>query len=155
MVKEWHGLQQGWSQVSQLNSQRTSGRKIDTDTGCSLKIVFFTNSMQPISYICRRATHLIWDLSVQSLLLAGHFLYNQPSAGEGEAAKYLKFLTFYIYISILCLWNLYIYPCIYLYYVYVICLSIYLSIKIYLFIYQWYLYICPPQQAEKTKNNVI
>ena len=42
----------------------------------------------------RRSTHLIWDLSVQSLLLANLFLYNQwqPGPCEGEVAKYCKFL---------------------------------------------------------------
>lgn len=56
-------------------------------TGCSLKIVCFFQFTA-----CRRATHLIWDLSVQKLL-SGHFLskQKQPSADKGEVAVW-KFL---------------------------------------------------------------
>ena len=48
-------------------------------SGCSRKIVFFHNSLQPLlAYIgVRDLQSSQRDASVQSLLLAGNFLYNQ------------------------------------------------------------------------------
>ena len=56
-------------------------------TGCSGKIVFLHNSLQPLPRPHR-------NVSVHSFLLAGNFLFNQyqPSAGEGEVANFREFL---------------------------------------------------------------
>ena len=66
-------------------------------TGCSLKIVFFHNSLQPLPHLHRsrdlQSSQRI--VSVQSLgTPIGKFLYNQyqPSAGEGEVANLREFL---------------------------------------------------------------
>ena len=65
-------------------------------TGCSGKIVFFTIHCNPsLAYIAVRDLQCSQrKASVQSLLLAGSFLYNQwqPSAGEGEVANFREFL---------------------------------------------------------------
>ena len=55
--------------------------------GVQEKLCFFHNSLQPLPRLHRNG-------SVQSLLWAGHFLYNQykPSAGEGEVANFREFL---------------------------------------------------------------
>ena len=75
-------------------------------TGCSWKIVFFSIHCNPsLAFIAVRdlqsSQH---NASVQSLLLAGNFLYNQKQlcAGEGEVktweflekkAQYLQYYT--------------------------------------------------------------
>ena len=46
-------------------------------TGCSGKIVFFLNSLQPQTPAVRDLQSSKHNASVQSLLLAGNFLYNQ------------------------------------------------------------------------------
>ena len=57
-------------------------------TGCSLKIVFFPNSLQPIP--CKPGDQLILvrNLSVQSLLFFSHF----PNGAERGGCKILKIL---------------------------------------------------------------
>ena len=58
--------------------------------------VFFTIRCNPsLAYIAVRDLQSSQrDASVQSLLLAGNFLYSQlqPSAGEGEVANFREFL---------------------------------------------------------------
>ena len=65
-------------------------------TRCSGKIVFFTIHCNPsLAYIAVRDLQSSRrNASVQSLLLAGNFLYNQlqPSPGEGELANFREFL---------------------------------------------------------------
>ena len=57
------------------------------------KIVFFHSSLQPLPRLhrCKSSER---NSSVQSLLLAGNFLYNQqqPSIGDGEVANFRIFL---------------------------------------------------------------
>ena len=64
--------------------------------GVQEKLVFFTIHSYPfLAYIAVRYLQSSQrNASVQSLLLAGNFLYNQkqPSAGEGEVANFREFL---------------------------------------------------------------
>ena len=65
--------------------------------GVQEKLCFFHNSLPPLPrrYIAVRDLQCSQrKASVQSLLLAGSFLYNQwqPSAGEGEVANFREFL---------------------------------------------------------------
>ena len=54
-------------------------------------MLLFHNSLQPIPRLYIAAGDFGSNASVQSLLLAGHFLYNQyqPRASKGEVAKYI------------------------------------------------------------------
>ena len=64
--------------------------------GVQEKLYFFTIQCNPyLAYIAvRDIQNSQRNASVQSLLLAGNFLYNQlqPSAGEGEVANFREFL---------------------------------------------------------------
>ena len=64
--------------------------------GVQEKLYFFTINCNPsLAYIAVRYLQSSQRYaSVQSLLLAGNFLYNQkqPSAGEGEVANFREFL---------------------------------------------------------------
>ena len=64
--------------------------------GVQEKLCFFTIHCNPsLAYIAVRDLQCSQrKASVQSLLLAGSFLYNQwqPSAGEGEVANFREFL---------------------------------------------------------------
>ena len=64
--------------------------------GVHEKLCFFTIHCNPsLAYIAVSDLQSSQrDASVQSLLLAGNFLYNQyqPSAGEGEVANFREFL---------------------------------------------------------------
>ena len=69
--------------------------RLGVPTGCSGKNVFFFTIHCNAAYIVARDLQSSQqNASVQSLLLAGNFLYNQyqPSAGEGEVANFPEFL---------------------------------------------------------------
>ena len=69
--------------------------KIDTYRVLGKNCVFFTIYCNPfLAYIAIRLLSSQRNASVQSLLLACNYLYNQwqLSAGEGESAKFREFL---------------------------------------------------------------
>ena len=65
-------------------------------TGCSGKIVFFHNSLQPLPRLhrCKRPSMLSTQSECTVTPIGWQFLYNQwqPSAGEGEVANFREFL---------------------------------------------------------------
>ena len=105
MFRRWQSP--GWTIPSSPPTSHSTATRYSTwGTVCSLKIMFF------FSFHCNPSHDqliLAKDLSVQSLLLADHFLNDQPSTGEGEFWKFLKdnslgeegpikeFITFYKY----------------------------------------------------------